>query len=164
MNSVFKNSRTLLAVLFLGAFLAGCNKTDTGAAMPETGTPATTPAPDTSSAAPITPPDTSSAPAPAATPNSSSAAPADSGSSTMSSDANAAVAVMDDTVITGKVKAALLADSNVKGLEIHVDTKNGDVSLTGTVANQAQIDDALRITHSIEGVKNVSNALVVKAG
>ncbi|MEO8839059.1 MAG: BON domain-containing protein [Herbaspirillum sp.] len=151
MNSVFKNLRTVFAILFFGAFLAGCNKTDTAPAMPATDTPATVPAPDTSSAAPTT------------TPDASSAAPSDS-SSTMASDAHAAVAVVDDTVITGKIKTALLADESVKGLEIHVDTKAGDVNLSGTVENQTQIDNALRIAHGVEGVKNVNNALVIKAG
>ena len=60
---------------------------------------------------------------------------------------------MGDTVITGKVKAALLADSNVKGTDISVETNQGDVTLSGTVASQAQIDDALRIARGIDGVK-----------
>ena len=78
--------------------------------------------------------------------------------------ANNAGTAVDDTMITGKVKAALLADSEVKGLDIHVDTKDGDVTLSGTVDSQAQIDNAQRIAKTIDGVKNVNSTLTVKAG
>lgn len=60
-----------------------------------------------------------------------------------------------DTWITTKVKASLLADDDVSGLEIDVETVNGVVTLSGDVASQAQIDEAKRIASEIEGVTEV---------
>ena len=60
-----------------------------------------------------------------------------------------------DTWITTKVKSSLLADSNVKGLDINVETVNGVVTLTGMVDQQSQIGDATRIAQGIEGVTSV---------
>ena len=63
---------------------------------------------------------------------------------------------VDDTWITTKVKASLLADEDVAGLQIDVETVNGVVTLSGDVASQAQIDEAKRITADIEGVTDVN--------
>ncbi|MET0327754.1 MAG: BON domain-containing protein [Luteimonas sp.] len=60
-----------------------------------------------------------------------------------------------DTWITTKVKSSLLADSDVSGLDIQVETVNGVVTLTGNVDQQAQIAEATRIAREIEGVTNV---------
>ncbi len=69
-----------------------------------------------------------------------------------------------DTWITAKVKSALLADTDVAGLEINVDTINGVVTLAGQVAEQAQIDEAIRLARGIEGVTDVqTTGLVVGA-
>ncbi|MBB3342193.1 MULTISPECIES: BON domain-containing protein [unclassified Luteimonas] len=62
---------------------------------------------------------------------------------------------MSDTWITTKVKADLLASSDVSGLDISVETSNGIVSLSGDVETQAQIDRATAIARGIEGVKSV---------
>lgn len=66
-----------------------------------------------------------------------------------------------DTWITTKVKSALLADTDVAGLEIKVDTVNGVVSLAGQVAEQAQIDEAARLAREIEGVTDVQTTGLV---
>jgi len=71
---------------------------------------------------------------------------------------------MDDAAITAKVKAAMLADSDVKGMQINVDTTNGDVKLSGSVDNQTQIDRAVEIARKTEGVANVTNQLTLKQG
>lgn len=60
-----------------------------------------------------------------------------------------------DTWITTKVKSSLLADSNVSGLDIEVETVNGVVTLRGQVDQQMQIDEATRIAREIEGVTDV---------
>ena len=65
---------------------------------------------------------------------------------------------IDDTWITTKVKSSLLADSDVAGLDINVDTLNGVVTLRGEVDSQAQIDEATRIARDIEGVTNVDTS------
>src|SRR5690606_15544843 len=59
---------------------------------------------------------------------------------------------VDDTWITTKVKSSLLADSDVAGLDINVETVNGVVTLTGEVDQQAQVEHATRIARGIEGV------------
>ncbi|MEP6906423.1 MAG: BON domain-containing protein, partial [Pseudoxanthomonas sp.] len=60
-----------------------------------------------------------------------------------------------DTWITAKVKSTLLADTDVAGLEINVETVNGVVTLAGTVTTQAQIEEATRLAREIEGVTDV---------
>ncbi len=49
--------------------------------------------------------------------------------------------VIDDSVVTAKVKAALIADPNVKAHEVNVETREGVVQLSGFVDNdQAKSD------------------------
>lgn len=60
-----------------------------------------------------------------------------------------------DAWITAKVKSALLADADVRGLSLDVDTKDGIVTLRGTARTQAEIDEARRIAMTIEGVRDV---------
>ena len=67
-----------------------------------------------------------------------------------------------DAMITGKVKTALLADPDVKGMQIDVDTKNGVVMLNGTADKSANSDKAATIAKGIDGVKSVQNNLTVK--
>jgi hyperosmotically inducible protein len=69
---------------------------------------------------------------------------------------------MDDTAVTGRVKTALLADPDIKSLDISVLTSQGTVQLTGFVKNQAQIDKAAAIAGAAEGAKTVKNELMVK--
>jgi hyperosmotically inducible protein len=67
-----------------------------------------------------------------------------------------------DAAVTAKVKTALLADADVKGLQIDVDTRNGVVTLNGTADNQANMTKAQTIARNIDGVKSVENKLTVK--
>lgn len=69
-----------------------------------------------------------------------------------------------DAAVTAKVKAALLAEKNVDGLKINVDTRDGNVTLSGNVPEQAQVERATQVARGIEGVKNVDNQLRVGAG
>ena len=62
---------------------------------------------------------------------------------------------MTDAWITAKVKSALLADEDVSGLEIDVETRNGVVTLTGMARTQSEIAEARRIAQNIDGVKQV---------
>lgn len=163
MTAIFKNAKYILAMAALGLLLTGCNRNTGSEASPgsNSGAPASpAPAPETNAPPP--------APAPAPAPDTSAttppASPGGDTSSTPSGTSATAGAAVDDTVITTKVKAALLADSDVKAADIHVDTANGDVTLSGTAASQAQIDKAVGIVRGIEGVKNVDNKLAVKAG
>jgi hyperosmotically inducible protein len=71
--------------------------------------------------------------------------------------------VVGDAAITAKVKSALLADPDVKGLRIDVDTRNGVVTLNGTADQRANVDKATSIARGIDGVKSVQNRLTVKS-
>ncbi|NHN79673.1 BON domain-containing protein [Azotobacter chroococcum] len=69
---------------------------------------------------------------------------------------------VSDTWITSKVKSTFLADSDLDGMDIKVETNQGVVSLSGTVGSQAEKDLAIQKTMSIKGVKDVSaDALLV---
>ena len=71
-------------------------------------------------------------------------------------------AKVDDALITGKVKAAFIRDEAVKALDIAVNTNNGEVQLSGFVANEGQVNRATEVARSVEGVKSVDNKMSVK--
>ena len=62
---------------------------------------------------------------------------------------------IDDAGITMRVKARLLDDPVVKGLQIDVDTRDGVVFLTGSVPGDAERKQAIELARTTEGVKNV---------
>jgi len=69
---------------------------------------------------------------------------------------------VDDAWITAKVKALLLKDESVKGLDVNVETHQGTVQLSGWVNSPTQIAQAEKLARSVEGVKDVSSALQIK--
>jgi len=72
--------------------------------------------------------------------------------------------VVDDAAITAKVKAKLLTDSVVGGLKIDVDTKEGVVTLTSnSMKSQSEIDQAIRLTKQVDGVRDVVSNLTTRA-
>ncbi|CAG4916634.1 BON domain-containing protein [Paraburkholderia gardini] len=70
---------------------------------------------------------------------------------------------VDDTTITTKVKADLLASKNVKSTHIHVKTQKSVVWLTGTVPSAADKTAAEDVVNQVDGVKGVKNHLKVAA-
>jgi len=70
--------------------------------------------------------------------------------------------VLADSVITTKVKAALLAEKGVPSTAISVETYEGLVLLSGFIDSSAIKDKASRVAAGISGVKRVQNNLVVK--
>jgi len=70
--------------------------------------------------------------------------------------------ILDDSVITTKVKSAILGDANLKFFEIHVATARGVVELSGTVSSKDAVDKATQVARGITGVKSVKNDLQVK--
>ncbi len=68
----------------------------------------------------------------------------------------------DDSVITTKVKAAILHEESLKVTEIGVATFKGDVTLSGTVENADKARVAVRIAQGVAGVKSVKNEIKVK--
>jgi hyperosmotically inducible protein len=73
-----------------------------------------------------------------------------------------AAGVGTDAGITANVKARLLADPDITGLTINVDTRNSVVTLTGTVNSQAQKAEAVRLAREVEGVINVNDQLTIE--
>lgn len=70
---------------------------------------------------------------------------------------------VDDATITTKVKAELLGARNVKSEHIHVRTRKGVVSLTGTVPGAEDRDNAKQVVENVAGVTSVRNHLKVVA-
>ncbi|GGC67481.1 BON domain-containing protein [Undibacterium terreum] len=71
---------------------------------------------------------------------------------------------VDDSVVTTKVKAALVQDEQVKSMDVKVTTNKGQVMLSGFADNQAQIDRSIAVAKGIEGVTDVDNKLSLKEG
>ncbi|SRR5579875_2237341 len=69
---------------------------------------------------------------------------------------------IDDSGITTKVKAALVADPDVNGLDIKVNTYKGVVQLSGFVNSPQQASRAVQIAQDVNGVKKVEDKLTVK--
>lgn len=70
---------------------------------------------------------------------------------------------VDDSAVTTKVKAELLSAKNLKSTHIHVKTKAGIVSLTGTVPSAADKTTAEQVTKEVSGVASVKNHLKIAA-
>lgn len=68
---------------------------------------------------------------------------------------------VDDTTLTAKVKAALLADDEVKGLAISVETSGGTVQLTGTAKSDSERQKAEQLAKNIQGVTAVQNSIAI---
>jgi len=69
---------------------------------------------------------------------------------------------VDDSVITTKVKAAILNDPTLKVAEINVETFKGVVQLSGFVNSQADISKAVEVARGVKGVKSVKNDMRLK--
>jgi len=64
---------------------------------------------------------------------------------------------VDDSVITSKVKAAILNEPSLSSAEINVETFKGVVQLSGFVNSDADIERAVSVAGSVGGVKSVKN-------
>lgn len=69
---------------------------------------------------------------------------------------------IDDTVITTKVKAAVLNEPSLKVGEINVETFKGVVQLSGFVRDAADVPKAAEVARGVKGVTSVKNSLIVK--
>ncbi len=70
--------------------------------------------------------------------------------------------LLSDAGITAAVKTKLLADPDTPGLKLEVDTKDQVVTLSGTVANQTQKEEALQIARNTEGVRGVNDQVTIQ--
>ena len=69
---------------------------------------------------------------------------------------------IDSSVITTKVKSALLADDKVHSLPITVKTYKNAVQLSGFVNTYSEKVRAEKIAYGVPGVQSVEDSLVVK--
>jgi osmotically-inducible protein OsmY len=70
--------------------------------------------------------------------------------------------VIDDGIVTAKVKAALIEDPLTKAHQINVETFKGTVQLSGFVESDQARSRALKLARDIDGVKNVRDAMEVR--
>ena len=68
----------------------------------------------------------------------------------------------DDSAITAKVKADLVADPVTKAREISVETFKGAVQLSGFVGTAQEKERATEIARKVKGVASVKNNIVIK--
>jgi hyperosmotically inducible periplasmic protein len=69
---------------------------------------------------------------------------------------------VDDSVISNKVRAELIGDSDLNVFQIDVTTLRGEVQLSGFVDSQEAKDRAGEVAAGVEGVREVHNNLVVQ--
>ena len=70
-------------------------------------------------------------------------------------------APVDDSALSARVKDELVKDPAVKATEIHVQTYQGNVTLSGVVDSAAMARRAEQITRGTQGVKDVESDLQV---
>ena len=70
--------------------------------------------------------------------------------------------VVDDSVITTKVKSALAGDPRTKAGQINVETQRRAVQLSGFVDNSEAKSTAEVLARAVEHVKSVNNQIDVK--
>ena len=139
---------TLALAVAAAALLVACEKTTTVTTTP-TGTTTTT---------------TTTLAIPADAASSAKAATAsalDTASTAVDKAASAVEKVGGDALVTGKVKAALIADPDVKALKIDVDTRDAAVTLSGSADSAAHSARATSVAKGVDGVRSVDNRLVV---
>ena len=69
---------------------------------------------------------------------------------------------IDDSVITTKVKAAILNEPTLKVAEINVETFKGVVQLSGFVSSASAASRAVEVAQAVRGVKSVKNDMRIK--
>jgi hyperosmotically inducible protein len=72
--------------------------------------------------------------------------------------------VIDDTVLGTRVKAALMANPQVNSYDFKVETRKGQVLLSGFVNSKAELNLAMDIVKAVDGVKNIQNNVELKSG
>jgi hyperosmotically inducible protein len=70
--------------------------------------------------------------------------------------------ILQDSVITARVKAALLAERGIPSLSISVETYEGRVQLSGFVKAPEIVSRAGRVTAGVTGVRTVHNNIGVR--
>jgi hyperosmotically inducible protein len=73
-------------------------------------------------------------------------------------------AEIDDLVVLGKVKAALIGDPITKARQINVEVDRGTIQLNGFVDSPNEKSHAATIAREVEGVVEVQNNLAIGQG
>jgi osmotically-inducible protein OsmY len=69
---------------------------------------------------------------------------------------------IEDSVVTTRVKAAILNEPDLKVTEINVETFKGTVQLSGFVSERGDIAKAAEVARKVNGVVAVKNDIRVK--
>jgi hyperosmotically inducible protein len=69
---------------------------------------------------------------------------------------------IDDAVVSTRVRSALMANPKINSYDFKVDTRKGEVMLSGFVDDQSQLELATATTRAVEGVKTVQNNVTLK--
>jgi osmotically-inducible protein OsmY len=69
---------------------------------------------------------------------------------------------VEDSVLTAKVKAALLREPELKSLDVSVTSQRGEVLLSGFVKGEDQRRKAMKVAVAVTGVESVKDAMVVR--
>jgi osmotically-inducible protein OsmY len=72
--------------------------------------------------------------------------------------------VIDDRVITTKIKTVYVEDKAVGALNIAVETFKGTVQLSGFANSEAEVSRAVLLASHVRGVKSVKNDIRLKTG
>lgn len=70
---------------------------------------------------------------------------------------------VDDTVITGRVKAAFIADKTVDATRINIETFKGTVQLSGFAATPDEAAKAVELARKVPGVRAVRDDIRMRA-
>ena len=76
--------------------------------------------------------------------------------------ANEAQHMLANGAITAKIKSKMALDDTIKAARIDVDTRDGVVTLSGTVGTEAQRQRAVQLARETEGVRSVTDNLTIR--
>jgi hyperosmotically inducible protein len=71
--------------------------------------------------------------------------------------------VVEDSIITAKVKSIVFATAVLKSLQIGVTTVNGVVTLRGSVDSQQISDSVKTLAEAVAGANKVDNLLIIQS-
>ena len=71
---------------------------------------------------------------------------------------------VDDATISNTIRADLIKDQQLKAFNIHVDTMQGVVQLSGFVDSPVQRRQAEEIARNTNGVRDVHDSIIVRGG
>ena len=84
-----------------------------------------------------------------------------SGGADLGEDRRSTAQMNADDSLTGTIRSRFAQDSGIRQYDVGVSTRNGVVTLTGTVGSFAIRDRAVGIARNTDGVGSVSNQIAV---